>query len=311
MKKKIGIIGTGSLGTALVYLVNKKNHQIYIYDVNQNNIDKLFQNKKIQRKENIIPLSSMSDVINKSQYLIPCLPSAIIDIFYQTLQPIYNQQKIISVSKGFYQNSQYTISQKVTPWLPPKNFVVFTGPTFSHEIINDEPTSAIIASKKLETAKEVQQLFSTKYFNPVITNHVLESEYGGILKNCYAICFGILHHASLGMNTKSLCLDKILQETKDFYQKNNLNGKDVYNISFLGDLIATSYNPKSRNFQFGNRLQHHQKITVEGELNIKPILLLANKTKTKLPILKKTHQIISNPNKIILQINDLKKILLS
>lgn len=311
MKKQIGIIGTGSLGTALIYLLSQNNHQINIYDKNKQILNKCLNNPKIKKQKNVFPTNTILETINNSEYLIPCLPSQAIDYFYDILKTNYCNQIIMSVSKGFYCNSQQTISQKVSPWLKSKNFVVFSGPTFSNEILNDEPTSAIFATSNQTISKLIFNIFKSKNFTPKLDSHVVETEFGGIMKNCYAITFGLLEHAHLGMNTKSLLLDKIISETKEFYKNTGLQWQQAYQMSFLGDLIATSYNTDSRNFQFGKQLRHNKKVTVEGEQNILPLLQIAKQTKTKLPILENTHQTISNPLSFRYQILKLKQILLA
>jgi len=312
MKKNIGIIGTGSLGTALTYLLSQNKNKIYLYEKNPQIFSQILKHPKIKKQKNIFPTSSLEEIIQTCEYLIPCLPSSVIDFFYNDLKPTYNNQKIISVSKGFYLNTTRTISQTITSWLPLKNFIVFSGPTFAEEIIQQNPTSAILASNNPNISKELFSIFNNNFFTPqIIHNKTIENEYTGILKNCYAISLGIISKANFGMNTKCLCIDKIFTECKTFYQNNQLDSNQLYNISFLGDLIATGFNQNSRNYQFGQKLKHNKKITVEGELNLKPLLQIAKKTNTSLPILEITNKIINQPQNFSQHIRQLQKILLA
>ncbi|MFA4930794.1 MAG: NAD(P)-binding domain-containing protein [Patescibacteria group bacterium] len=290
-KYKISIIGTGSLGTALSSLLLTNGHEIGIYEKNKTSLERF---KQTIKSPAVKIFSDMATCLCFGDIIIPCLPSSSLPKFYHYISDLKPTQKIISISKGLYPNTLKTISQHLLNFnYDLSNFMVFSGPTFAQEIINQYPTISTISSPNYQNKKIAQAIFCNQYFNIEFNRHVTTTEYNGILKNCYAITFGIISHLGFGMNTKSAAIIKIITELQPLYRKLKLHRQDLYSISFLGDLIATGLNPNSRNFQAGYKLSKNKNITTEGFKNIKSILKITQNNQTVLPILHQTDQIIN------------------
>lgn len=291
-KYQISVYGTGSLGSALIYLIANNKHQIDAYEISNENRNKFYQNIG-KNYQNIKIHSELSTMPKNPQIILPCIPSNYIKNFYKnTLPDLPKNTKIISITKGFIPKSIQTISQYLSEKVDPKNILTITGPTFASEIINNYPTQAIIASTNKSNYLLANQLFSNQNFKVSYNQDIVGCELGGIFKNCYAITLGLLARENFQMNTKSLCLIKIIQEISSLYKKIHLKENTIYSLAFLGDLIATGLNPDSRNYQFGLSIDKNKKNTIEGADNIKLALKLADKHKIKLPILLATQKII-------------------
>jgi len=309
-KFNISLIGTGSLGTALSFLVLSNRHHLSVFEPNQTNLQNFLHHPQIKKFKNITVCPNIENVLDKKfDYIIPCIPSKYIDSFYQSFFSVSNHHShIISISKGLYPNTTKTISQQIKNKHPLSKFSVISGPTFANEILNTYPTKCTIATKTKTSYQNIQSIFSNHFFSTEYSHDLLAVEFGGILKNCYAVTLGIVDHF-YEMNTKSLTIIQILSETQKLYQKLNLDPQNIYSLHFLGDLIATGLNLDSRNTTFGHDLKYKKNTTIEGADNISPILQLATNSKITLPILTQTQKIIRNPSST--NINRLAKILIS
>lgn len=291
---RIAVIGVGALGTSLAWLLAHNKHRLDIYDFLPENAQKFKNHPQIKKQKNITIHQDLTKCIKDASIVLPCLPSAVIDMFYEkSYEQLLGKKKIISITKGFWPKTILTISQKLNQKLNSNQIMILSGPTFAHEILRQYPTSAIIGTTYQPNLKIAKELFNNDFFTISPCSKPVAVELGGILKNCYAITFGLIQHLNYGMNTKALCLHKVLQETKNLFQSLKLPIKSIYSPSFLGDLIATGFNTESRNFQFGFSLKKNKKNTIEGADNIPLVLQLASRHLTSLPILKTTKQIIN------------------
>ena len=296
MQKKLrcAIIGSGSFGTALAILVSSNGHHVTIYEQNPNIVKNLKQNEFIVKSQNITIAKNIEKSFINNDYIIPSIPSKYLKKFYQQYLPITSTKTaFIGVSKGFFDNNGKTISQSLPDLVKNNRYFVLSGPTFAHEIINQNPTGCILAGNHLKSANNAARLFINQYFQPDTSEEILGTELGGIFKNCYSITLGIVSQ-NFGMNSLSLTINRIINELSPLYKKLRIKQNSIYSLSFLGDLIATGLNPRSRNFQLGRKLAKTKNKTYEGAENILACLKLSKKNNIKLPLLEKTNKILSS-----------------
>jgi len=295
-KLNISIFGAGSLGQALAYLAATNKHQIKIYDTNPSQIRKITRNPKFKSFKNISFLEKKNQELYDADLIIPCIPSQAIKKFYQELSSQQYSRKILSITKGFYPKSHSTISQSTKGIISPKNFIVSSGPNFADEIINHAPTQTVVASSNATNFSLIKKVLETNFFHIQTTKKIIPTEISGILKNCYSITLGMVDHATHSMNARATTICRILDEINPLFTKIKA-GEFTHSITFLGDLIATGFNPHSRNYRCGYLLKKDKKTTTEGIDNIKPAIAFAKQHKVDLKILKQTEKIINHQHK--------------
>jgi len=291
-KNQISIFGIGSLGQAMAYLASLNGHHLHIYDPDPSQLKKIRSHPKF----NQLPITCYQKPepdLFVQPVIIPCIPSANLDQFYQLLSQNYQQNKIISVTKGFYPGRRQTISQALPQNIPRKNFIALSGPNMAGEIINHAPTSTIIASQNPRNFTLVKQILQTNFFQIETSRHLEATEISGIYKNCYAISLGIIDQLSHAMNTKARAIIRMVAEIKPLYIK--LKAEELAtSTAFLGDLIATGLNPASRNYRYGFLRPKKPSQTTEGSDNLKTAISFARQYKINLPILETTRKILEN-----------------
>ena len=90
--------------------------------------------------------------------------------------------------------------------------MVVSGPSHAEETIVRDITLITAASKDLEAARYVQELFSNHYFRLYTNTDVIGVETAGALKNIIAVGAGALHGLGYGDNAKAAIITRGLAE---------------------------------------------------------------------------------------------------
>jgi len=126
-------------------------------------------------------------------------------------------------------------------------------------------------------------------------------EFGGCLKNIYAIAAGCCDGLKLGDNTKAALLTRALAEMVRVGTALGARAETFYGLSGFGDLVATCHGGWSRNREFGLRLGEgatvaslleHRKTVVEGHKTAESFAELCAGKGIDAPILREVHAIL-------------------
>jgi glycerol-3-phosphate dehydrogenase (NAD(P)+) len=194
--------------------------------------------------------------------------------------------------------------------IEPERIAVVSGPNLSLEIAAEEPTASVAASVDKETRIAVAQAASNDYFTTFTNKDVIGTEFGGILKNLIAVAIGIVNGVGYGQNTKASIMTRGLAELTRFAVAYGAKKKTMVGLAGLGDLIATSESPLSRNHKAGEMLgkgytlrevQRRMSQTAEGLASVAPILQLAKAKDVSMPIVEQVQLVLEgkmNPRDI-------------
>jgi glycerol-3-phosphate dehydrogenase (NAD(P)+) len=75
-----------------------------------------------------------------------------------------------------------------------------------------------------------------------------------VLKNIYAIAFGVCEGMEFGLNVKGKLAVMVLQEMKRFLADNGANPVTAEGVAGLGDMLATGFSEESFNYRVGKSL---------------------------------------------------------
>jgi glycerol-3-phosphate dehydrogenase (NAD(P)+) len=126
-------------------------------------------------------------------------------------------------------------------------------------------------------------------------------EYGGCLKNIYAIAAGCAAGLGLGDNANAALLTRALAEMVRVGAALGARPETFYGLSGFGDLVATCHGAWSRNREFGQRIGEgrsaaeliaHRKTVVEGYRTTESFHGLCVERKIDAPILREMHAIL-------------------
>ncbi len=261
---KIAIVGSGSWAIALLKILTLKKFQVFWwirtfeelnFIENNKHSSKHLINEKLNL-ENVTLSNSIHEVILNCDIIVLVTPSAYLNIPLEKVKPNKLKNKLlVSAIKGFAPNTSQLISNWLfeTKEIPNENFICLSGPSHAEEVVLGKYTFLTSASKSIENAKLIANLFSNDFLKINSSLDVEGLELAGLMKNIYAIGLGILNGMDLGDNFKAVLVSAALREMELFFNSAfPLIPRNLTDSGYMGDLIVTAYSSHSRNRQFGN-----------------------------------------------------------
>jgi glycerol-3-phosphate dehydrogenase (NAD(P)+) len=218
---------------------------------------------------------------------------------------------VVSLMKGVEQKTGLRMSQVIAQQgIGEDRVVVISGPNLALEIAAEQPAASVAASSSTESAMAVAKASTNSYFTTFTNNDVIGTEFGGILKNLIAVAIGIVNGVGYGQNTKASIMTRGLSEISRFAEAFGAKPETMVGLAGLGDLIATSESPLSRNHKAGEMLGQGfskkdvmEKLsqTAEALVSVSTVLELARDKNIAMPIVEQVELVIEgkmNPKDI-------------
>lgn len=308
--KKITVIGSGALGTALANILvdaNKEN-DVLIYGVDQNELADLSKGRNTKyfgdlEVNKFKTTNNIQEALKDVDYIVFSLPSKVIDtIMKQIIENLKSNALIINGCKGFYPGTESPLhgglveKSKESKYI--RGVVSIAGPSFAIEMVKRALTSIAAVGYDEKQVKEVQQLLNTDYFKLYRQTDVVGAEIGGIYKNILAIGAGMLAELGYKINTLASYLTRGMKELATLNA--HLGGKEqtIYGLTGLGDLILTATDKNSRNYTFGMNFVKGDKdtknVTLEGLTALEVVNKIRVRHKLYLPIQESIYNVIHN-----------------
>lgn len=322
MSYKVLIVGNGGWGTALAILLQKKGFDVTLSGHSHDYVEYL-KEKRVNTKfldgikipDSIKLTSDLSAASEDIDIIVSATPSLYLRDVTEKLKDYYVPgTKIVSVTKGIEQCSLMRASEIINDVLGAQPTVILSGPSHAEEVARELPTTVVAASKDIELAKEVQNLFMTDRFRVYTNSDVIGVELGGAIKNVIAIAAGICAGLKFGDNTKAALLTRGLAETTRLGLAIGANENTFHGLAGIGDLITTSISPYGRNLRLGEQIGKGRKLAeilqnmeqvAEGVITTKSVLALAEKYNVDMPITKETYNILFEDKDPLKAVNDL------
>lgn len=308
--KKIGIIGAGSWGTALAHVLSEKGHEIDLWVYEKNLCDIIQETREnafflpgIHLSNKITPSNSIEQVASDKSIILLVLPTHVVRQVATGLLPYLKPAcLIINAGKGIENDTLYTIDRILQEIIKtPCSIATISGPTFAAEIARHCPSAMVAAANDLETAQEVQSLFSTPTLKIFTSTDLLGVELGGALKNIIAIATGIADGLQLGFNARAALITRGLVEIKRIGTALGARPETFSGLSGVGDLVLTCTGDLSRNRSVGIKLgqgcklkeiTENMKMVAEGIYTVKSAYCLKQRLNIQASIMEETYRVI-------------------
>lgn len=220
----------------------------------------------------------------------------------RALPPAGPTKFVLSLAKGLESGTHLRPAEVIASELPGIPVGTLTGPTNAREVALGKPAAMVLAASPLQTvATEVQLALSSPALRIYTSDDLPGAEFGGCLKNIYAIAAGCCDGLQLGDNTKAALLTRALAEMVRVGVALGARAETFYGLSGFGDLVATCYGEWSRNHDFGRRLGEgrtaaeliaNRKTVVEGYKTAEAFAGLCAERGLEAPILREVHAIL-------------------
>lgn len=320
MKRKISILGAGSYGTALASsFARMPENEIYLWarnskicnEINSSNTNKTYFKSHLLSK-NIYAESNLQAFLKKAQILLYACPSSFLQEFLEKeYAPFLKKNESIkkkklawiNCSKGInsknlklhHQNAEKILGNEFIQ----SSYFCLSGPSFSEEIMANQPTSVTLASLNSTLLKKIQQSLSHPSFRIYTSKDIIGCEIGGAAKNVIAIATGMAEGMGFGYNTQAALINRGLYEISRLGRALGARPETFLGLSGMGDLVLTCTGKLSRNRQLGYLLGRGSTLkkamkqvacTIEGIETSGAIHQLSQKMQIDLPICFEVYQ---------------------
>jgi glycerol-3-phosphate dehydrogenase (NAD(P)+) len=308
---KIVVMGAGSWGTALARVIAEKGNEVTLWDYNEERAKSL-QEKRVNERflagakfpPTLNVTSKIEGLLDGVEFLVMSVPSQVLrSVIGKISDQLTEKTIVINTAKGIEISSGMRLSQVMKDEILGKyhkNIVILSGPTHAEEVAKKLP-SAIVAAGEPESAKKVQELFSTEYFRVYESNDIVGVELGGAVKNGIAIAAGAADGIGFGDNTKAALITRGLAEMVRFGEALGAQKETFSGLTGMGDLIVTCASLHSRNRHVGQKLGEGKKLqeildemkmVAEGVPTVKAVYELASKNGVSMPILEGVYRVL-------------------
>jgi glycerol-3-phosphate dehydrogenase (NAD(P)+) len=217
------------------------------------------------------------------------------------------ERVVLSLAKGLELGTHFRPSEVIAGVLPEMLVGSLTGPTNALGVARGDPSAMVLAMKApAERVAELQAVMSGPALRIYSSDDLAGVEFGGCLKNIYAIAAGCCDGLRLGDNTKAALLTRALAEMVRVGVALGARPETFYGLSGFGDLVATCYGDWSRNREFGQRIGEgrdaaslidNRRTVVEGYKTTEAFAGLCAARNIDAPILRETHAILAEGKK--------------
>jgi glycerol-3-phosphate dehydrogenase (NAD(P)+) len=305
----IGIIGSGSWGTAIAHLLSENGHQVTVWSYLQEETDHFLQDHESKDKlpgvmlpEEMRFTSDLKEASEGRDLLVFVVPSPVVRGTAKALSPFVEKgTKIVSLAKGIEETTLMTMSDILEQEIPQADVAVLSGPSHAEEVGRDLPTTIVAGAHTRETAEAIQAIFMSPVFRVYTSSDMLGIQIGGALKNVIALAAGIADGIGYGDNTKAALITRGSTEIARIGSAMGAHRRTLFGLSGIGDLIVTCASLHSRNRRAGyligqgNSMEEAMKEVhqvVEGVFSAKAGLALAEKYHVSAPIIEVVNEVL-------------------
>lgn len=257
MTLNVGVIGAGSLGTAIAQIMSENVNEVLLHVRKQELCDDI-NNKKYNTqyypsqklKENIKATVDVDDLKNCEIIFLAIPSSAFRDTLKNLKEVISNDTILVTTAKGIEYPSLKTMGDLISEYFD-ENYVALSGPNFASEIMLNQPTVTNISSRNPENSRKVKEVLTTKQFKVKIIDDIKGIELCGVLKNVNAIANGICEGMNINENARYSILTRGFIDTIRILESFGGNSDTAHEYCGFGDLILTSTSFESRNHTLG------------------------------------------------------------
>lgn len=306
---KISVLGAGSWGTALSFLLRNNGHGVLLWSALADEVEMLREKREhvsklpgVKLSDDIEITTDLEKSLKEPDVAVLAVPSPFTRNTARQMAPfVRDGQKIVNVAKGVEESTLMTLSEIIEQEIPNADVCVLSGPSHAEEVGRGLPTTCVVAAKTRETAEYLQNIFMSPVFRVYTTPDILGVELGAALKNVIALAAGTADGLGYGDNTKAALITRGIAEIARLGMKMGARLETFCGLSGIGDLIVTCASVHSRNRKAGylmgkgytmKQAMDEVKMVVEGVYSAKAARGLSEKYGVEMPIIEEVNKVL-------------------
>ncbi len=249
---KILILGYGEMGHAMESLLHDR-HVLTIWN---------------HRPRPDLPKVELEQAVSENEVILFCLPIIPHEEICRRIAPYLPAESLcLSIAKGIDERGRCAAQIFADVFPTQQSYGLIYGPMISEELRAGRFGFAEVAgqSEAGDVFTRVHALFSGSQLYLAPTQDLLGISWAVILKNVYAILFGMADELALGDNVRGFLAAESLRELGRIVAVMGGQAESVYHFAGLGDLITTATSEDSHHHTLGRQLARGDRQDVRGE----------------------------------------------
>ena len=249
MRLRVLILGHGKMGHAMEYLLSGR-HDLRIWDVDG-----------VQGRD-----TTLENEVPWAQVVLFCLPVTPHHDIASRIAPYLAQDSLcLTIAKGLDEAGR-TAAQVFEATLGAQHrYGVVYGPMIADEIRMGQYAFADVVLSVMTDFEQIQQLYQHSTLICQQASDLHGRSWSVILKNLYAILFGVADELKLGKNMRGHLMVAAIAELSGIVQGFGGQAHTPYSYAGLGDLMTTGTSEDSHHHTLGRQLVRGELANISGE----------------------------------------------
>lgn len=306
---KVGIMGAGSWGTAISWLLTNNGHEVTVWSIDAKEVEMLDREREhrsklpgVKLQESIHFTNEIREGIEGKDFVVLAVPSPFTRSTARKMKEYVKEgQILVNVAKGIEESTLMTLTDQIEEEVSQADVAVLSGPSHAEEVGKGLPTTCVVGARTKETAEYLQKAFMSEVFRVYTSPDILGIELGGSLKNVIALAAGIADGLGYGDNTKAALITRGIAEIARLGVRMGGKIETFTGLTGMGDLIVTCASVHSRNRKAGyligkgmtmQEAMDEVKMVVEGVYSAKAAKRLSEQYQVSMPIVEQVNQVL-------------------
>ena len=257
---RISVIGAGSWGTAVTWLLGGKGHDVRLWSrepeiaegINANHQNPVYL-PDVVFADGVYATPDMEEALVGAQAVVMVTPSIGVRETAESMKPFLGDATpVVILSKGVEGGTNMLMTEVLEDVFGGHERVAgLSGPNHAEEVSRGIPSATVVAAHNPGVGVLFRDIFMTRFFRVYTNPDVVGVELAGASKNVVAIGCGMCDGLGYGDNTKATLMTRGLAEMSRLGGAMGANPLTYMGLAGMGDLIATCTSRHSRNRNLG------------------------------------------------------------
>ena len=309
------VLGMGSFGTALAWMLDQRGYRVRWWGRSASDVEGLRSERRNPRylsdivfSERMTATTDLAEALRGTQAVVSVVPAQYSRSVWQSAGHYgfgVDGRPVCCASKGIEIQSLKTLDAVYAELFGEhaSPYACISGPTFARELVDRQPSVAVVASHDERCAQFFQKALSQMMFRIYTQSDVAGVELAGALKNVVAIATGISVGMDMGHNSRAAIITRGLAEMTKIAVAQGGSPTTMLGLAGIGDLILTCSGPLSRNRTLGERLGRGETLAqiqagsgqvAEGVDTSRAAARLARKLGIEVPVIFEINEVLFN-----------------
>ncbi len=243
------ILGHGEMGQAMEQLLAP--HRLTVWE---------------RRPKTGAPPVALEAIAGQQDFVLFCVPAIPHFELATRLRPHLGRGTLcLSVSKGLDERGRTAAQAMTDAFGSADGLGVLYGPMIAEEIRAGRPAFAEAGAIRREVYERIHALYAGTALRLEHSTDIPGLSWSAVLKNAYAMLFGVADELQLGDNVRGYLVVTALAELEAFGARLGGRAETARGLAGLGDLVTTATSAGSRHHELGRGLARGAPATESAE----------------------------------------------